>query len=301
MQTTISTSDSYQIKLPSSDDGAMPDSFTLGPDHVVPAAAVDQFWTDGVVCLRNVMDEATIDALRVEADEAVEEGLDNPGPDVRFVKPEDGPGVFMYKFNTWRQQPAMRSMLFESHFPDIGAALMRSKSVTLHYTNTFVKDGGASETPWHEDASYSRMMGKQVMSIFLAYDHMPGETTIKYKQGSHLRDEPVYMGSTFQKGEEYGAWMDDHIPMPSQEELDARFRTIYWEVSPGDALAFTQRTLHGAPSNTLSTRRHATAFNLIGDDVAYDARLGPVDSPGGLDPNISHGAHPAGKRFPKLR
>ncbi len=299
MPTVISTDDSYRIKAPSSDDGAMPDAFALGPDHIVPTAAVDQFWADGAVCMRNVMDQATIDALRAEADEAVA----NPSPDARLIKMEGDPNVFFYEFNIWRQHPVLRTVLFESHIRDVGAALMRSKSVTLHYTNTFVKDGGASDkpTPWHEDASYHRVTGKQAIAIFLAYDHMPADTTLKFKQGSHLRDGPIYMGSTFQKGEEYGAWMDDHIPMPPQEELDARFRTIYWEVFPGDALAFTQRTLHAGPGNTLPTRRHATSFNLIGDDIGYDARPGPVDSPGGLDPDIPHGAHPAGKVFLKLR
>ncbi len=299
MASAISTDDSYRIKPPSSFDGPMPPSYELDADHGVPEAAIEQFEADGALCLRNVMDGETINALRDEIDYAVA----HPSPETRTVKTPGDPKIFYYEFDLWRRHPILRKVLFESHIADVGMALMRSKNVSLHYTNTFVKDGGASDkpTPWHEDASYHRIMGKNAIAIFLAHDHMPAETTLKFKQGSNRRDEPIYMGSTFTKGAEYGEWMEDHVPMPPQEELDRRFKTIYWEVFPGDTLVFTQRTLHADPANTLKTRRHATSFNLIGDGVGYDARPGPVDVPGGLDPDLAHGAPPTGKLFPKLR
>ena len=297
--TAILTDESHTIAPPSASDGRMPPTCDLSDGRPVSDAAVRQFEADGVVCLRNVIDAPTIDALRDEADHAVA----NPSPEARFVKTADNPGMFYYEFDLWTRYPVLERVLFESRIADVAMSLMRSNAVSLHYTNTFVKDGGATTTPtpWHEDASYHRITGRNAIALFLAYDRMPAETTLKFKQASHLKPDPIYMGSTFNKGVEYGAWMEDHIPMPSQAELDRRFRTVYWAVEPGDVLAFTQRTLHAGPANTLPTRRHATSFNVIGDGARYDARPGPVDAPGGLDPDLPHGSIPRGARFPALR
>ena len=295
----ISTDESYAIAPPSAGDGRMPPACDLSEGGPVPGAAVRQFEADGVVCLRKVVDAPTIDALRDEADHAVA----NPSPEARFVTTPDNPGMFYYEFDLWTRYPVLERVLFESPIADVAMALMRSNAVSLHYTNTFVKDGGATTTPtpWHEDASYHRIMGRNAIALFLAYDRMPAETTLKFKQASHVKPDPIYMGSTFVKGVEYGTWMEDHIPMPSQADLDRRFRTVYWAVEPGDVLAFTQRTLHAGPANTLPTRRHATSFNVVGDGARYDARPGPIDSPGGLDPSLPHGSIPRGARFPSLR
>ena len=288
----------YQVPPPDPADSEMPAAFDLAGGAAVPDAAVTQFERDGVICLRHALDPATVDALRAESDRAVADA----GPDARFVNPKGDPKVFYYEFNVWRRYPVLRSAVFDSHLPDIAGALMRSSSVTLYYTNTFVKDGGAPDkvTPWHEDASYSRFMGRNVINLNVAYDLMPAETTLKFKLGSHLSGDPLSIGPTFERGVEYQAWMAEQRPMPSQEELDRRFRTVYWALEPGDALVFFQRTVHAGPGNSLPFRRHSTAFNFGGDGVGYDARPGFIDSPD-VDPDLKHGAPPAGKVFPRLR
>ena len=298
MNSDISTDSQYQIKPPSPADGTMPPDYELGADHAVPEAAVAQLERDGVVCLRNALDIPMVEALRQEAAHAAA----NPCPESRFVGKPDAPGFFYYEFNIWRRYPVLRRLVFESHLPDMAQTLMRSKSVTLYYTNTFVKDGNAPDnmTPWHEDASYHRLMGRNVINVNLTCDPMPAATTLKLKQGSHLSDEPLYIGPTFEKGVEYDGSMDHQAPMPDQDELDRRYKTVYWEVFPGDALVFYQRTLHAAPANRLDSRRHSFAVIMAGDGVGYDARSGPMDTPG-HDPDLAHGAPPGGKVFSKLR
>lgn len=288
----------YHIPGPSDADGDMPPTYTLGPDLTVPAAAIDQLERDGVVCMRNLLDQDTVAALRAEANRAVAE----PSSEARFVNAADDTQIFYYEFNLWRRHPVIRDVTFNSHLPDVAAALMRSARVTLYYTNTFVKDPGAADkvTPWHEDGSYSRFVGDKVINMNISFDAMPAETTLKFKLGSHRRADPLSIGPTFVPGVEYEEAMPEQAPMPTQQELEARFRTVYWAVEPGDALIFYQRTFHAGPGNTLPTRRHSTAFNLAGDGVTYDARDGFIDSPD-VDPALAHGDPPAGKVFPLLR
>ena len=288
----------YHVPVPDNNSTENFPSYTLGADFSVPESAITQLEKDGVVCLRNVLDLDTVNALRDETDSAVA----NPSEHARFVSGEKGGKIFYYEFNLWRRHPIVRSVTFDSHIVDIAAKLMRSETVTLYYTNTFVKDPGTATkvTPWHEDGSYSRFVGNNVINMNISFDYMPSHTTLKFKQGSHKREDPVSIGPTFVPGVEYRDSMPNQVPMPSQSELEARFNTLYWEVNPGDALVFYQRTIHAGPGNTLPTRRHSTAFNFAGDGVTYDAREGFIDSPD-VDPDLQHGDSPAGRVFPKLR
>ena len=288
----------YHVPVPDKNSIENFPSYTLGADFTVPELAITQLEKDGVVCLRNVLDLKTVNALRAEADSAVA----NPSEHARFVSAEKSGKIFYYEFNLWRRHPIVRSVTFDSHIVDVAAKLMRSELVTLYYTNTFVKDPGTDTkvTPWHEDASYSRFVGKNVINMNISFDYMPSETTLKFKQGSHKRDDPLSIGPTFIPGVEYSDAMPNQVSMPSQGELDERFDTLYWEVNPGDALVFYQRTIHAGPGNTLPTRRHSTAFNFAGDGVTYDAREGFIDSPD-IDPDLQHGDPPAGRVFPKLK
>ena len=288
----------YHVPVPDKNSIEKFPSYTLGADFTVPELAITQLEKDGVVCLRNVLDLKTVNALRDEADSAVA----NPSEHARFVSAEKSGKIFYYEFNLWRRHPIVRSVTFDSHIVDVAAKLMRSELVTLYYTNTFVKDPGTDTkvTPWHEDASYSRFVGKNVINMNISFDYMPSETTLKFKQGSHKRDDPLSIGPTFIPGVEYSDAMPNQVSMPSQSELDERFGTLYWEVNPGDALVFYQRTIHAGPGNTLPTRRHSTAFNFAGDGVTYDAREGFIDSPD-IDPDLQHGDPPAGRVFPKLK
>ena len=288
----------YHVPVPDKNSTEKFPSYTLGADFTVPELAITQLEKDGVVCLRNVLDLKTVNALRDEADSAVA----NPSEHARFVSAEKSGKIFYYEFNLWRRHPIVRSVTFDSHIVDVAAKLMRSELVTLYYTNTFVKDPGTDTkvTPWHEDASYSRFVGKNVINMNISFDYMPSETTLKFKQGSHKRNDPLSIGPTFIPGVEYSDAMPNQVSMPSQSELDERFGTLYWEVNPGDALVFYQRTIHAGPGNTLPTRRHSTAFNFAGDGVTYDAREGFIDSPD-IDPDLQHGDPPAGRVFPKLK
>jgi ectoine hydroxylase-related dioxygenase (phytanoyl-CoA dioxygenase family) len=288
----------YHVPVPDKNSIEKFPSYTLGADFTVPELAITQLEKDGVVCLRNVLDLKTVNALRDEADSAVA----NPSEHARFVSAEKSGKIFYYEFNLWRRHPIVRSVTFDSHIVDVAAKLMRSELVTLYYTNTFVKDPGTDTkvTPWHEDASYSRFVGKNVINMNISFDYMPSETTLKFKQGSHKRNDPLSIGPTFIPGVEYSDAMPNQVSMPSQSELDERFGTLYWEVNPGDALVFYQRTIHAGPGNTLPTRRHSTAFNFAGDGVTYDAREGFIDSPD-IDPDLQHGDPPAGRVFPKLK
>ncbi len=50
-------------------------------------------------------------------------------------------------------------------------------------------------------------------------------------------------------------------------------------MEPGDAVAFTYRTLHGARGNETGARRRAFSLRLVGDDARCVERPGPTSPP----------------------
>ena len=96
----------YHVPAPSAGDGEMPPAHRLSADHSVPPAAIEQLERDGVVCIRGLLDETTVDRLRDEADQAVA----NPSGEARFVNPPEDEQTFYYEFNLWRRHPVIRKV-----------------------------------------------------------------------------------------------------------------------------------------------------------------------------------------------
>ena len=277
----------------------LPAAFALGDGGPVTEATIEAFESDGVVCLREVLNDDQVEALRAATDQSYE----SPGPLGYKVEAPDRSGTFYYDFNMHERLEAFRWLVFDSHVPDVGALLMRSPGVTLYYSNLFIKQPGSrAPSPWHEDASYQRMNGLNVINFWLALDWIPADTALMFKRASHRRATPVYQAYHFDGGKDYvhPVITRDRVEMPSFDELDARFETIWWELSAGDAVVFTQRTLHAAPGNTLPTRRRAANLMLLGDDVTYNAASGESEPPF-KDESLEDGQHPAGEVFVRLR
>ena len=276
-----------------------PPEFELVQGEAPSEAAVQAYERDGVVCLRRVLDAAAVQSIR----DAVERSCAEPGPLGYKVGEPGEPGFFYYDFGMHERLEAFRWLVFDSHVPDVAGALMRSQGVTLYYSNLVIKDAGCeASTPWHEDAAYQRMNGINVINFWLALDEVPADTTLLFKRGSHRRASPIYKAYHFDGGKAYDHPIitRERVDMPPFGEIDAAFDTIWWAVRPGDALVFTQRTLHAAPGNPLPRRRRAANLMLLGDDATYNAAPGESDPPF-KDPSLRDGAAPQGDTFVRLR
>lgn len=272
-------------------------SFRQNADGTLPDAAVAAYRADGVVCLRGVLDGAAVERLREGADRSAEQ----PGPLGYRIGEPGRPGFFYYDFQLHERIDAFRWFVFESVAPRLAAQLMGSPGITLYYSNLFVKDGGSGvASPWHEDAAYQRIDGLQCLNFWVALDAIPAATTLLFLRGSHRRGEPVSRPRHFDPEAGYDAPLSvGRAVMPPPEVLLARFEPVWWELEPGDAVVFCQRTIHGAPANTLPTRRRAAALLLIGDEATYNADPGTSDPPF-RDDAKRQGEHPAGEVFPRL-
>ena len=103
------------------------------------------------------------------------------------------------------------------------------------------------------------------------------------------------------KGQAYDRAETDLEPLPDIDAKRGDFQILGWDLQPGDAIAFSFLTVHGAPGNLQSgARRRAFAARYCGDDVVFAQRQGEV-SPPFPDVRLSHGDRLRGEDFPVVR
>jgi ectoine hydroxylase-related dioxygenase (phytanoyl-CoA dioxygenase family) len=87
--------------------------------------------------------------------------------------------------------------------------------------------------------------------------------------------------------------------MPDIESERAEHTILAWDVAPGDLLAFSGFTLHGAPGNTTAARRRrAYTVRYTGDDMRYAPR--PATMPVLANPDLRAGDRLESALFPAV-
>ncbi len=236
-------------------------------------ATVAAFRTDGVVPVRGVFKE-WIEPLR----SGVGYNIENPGPFGRSYMGDGGGGRFLSDYCNWQRIPEYRDFIFNSPVAVLAAQLMGSREVRLFHEHVLVKEPQAGvATPWHQDAPYYCVQGPKTVSFWVPLDEVPRERTLEFIAGSHKGDrlfQPQYFnGKALNEG-------DGLDTLPDIDADRTAFDIRGWALSPGDAIAFDYRTVHGAPvNNSPSTQRRAFSLRLVGDDARFVRLPGKATSP----------------------
>ena len=263
------------------------------PPPVIDESTIAAFERDGAVPIRGCL-EAWVETLR----RGIEYNIAHPGPDVRDYRDEGG-GRFFGDYCNWARIPEYREFLFDSPAADIARALMRSRTARLFHEHVLVKETGTEiPTPWHQDLPYYCVDTERSCSLWLALDPVPAETCAEFVAGSH-RWGKLYRPERFNRTP-----LNEEDPLASPPDIDAHredYDLLRWTLEPGDAIAFTFRTLHGAPPNrSRHVRRRAFSSRWVGDGATYADR-GGVTSPPFREVTLAHGAPLEGPEFPLVR
>ncbi|MEM7058777.1 MAG: phytanoyl-CoA dioxygenase family protein [Pseudomonadota bacterium] len=261
---------------------------------LIDDATIQEFRTTGATVLRGVFKD-WVEVLRT----GVAANMDDPDPNARIYKGENGGGRFFVDYCNWDRIPEYKDFIFNSPAAEIGAALMDSRTVQLFHEHVLVKEAATGvPTPWHQDAPYYCVEGPKTVSIWVPLDEVPRETTLEFIAGSHKWDK-YYRPQRFD-----GSALNENDGLEELPDINANkdeYDIIGWAVSPGDAIAFDYRSVHGAPANTSASReRRAFSLRLLGDDVRFVRREGIVTSPPFPQVTLQHGDVVTGDEFPML-
>ncbi|MEQ8349254.1 MAG: phytanoyl-CoA dioxygenase family protein [Sneathiellaceae bacterium] len=270
------------------------------PDGGAAVAAVDdatvaRLWRDGAVLLPGVVGPDWLDRLAV----AIDRDIADPGP-FRHGYRLAGGGLFHGNMRLWEHDPDFRAYCLDSALPGLAARLLQANQVTLFYDQLFVKEAATdAPTRWHNDQPYWPVRGRQVMSFWLALDHVTFDSgALEFVAGSHLWDrwfQPEAFapgGDSYEPGENYE-------PIPDFTACRDGYDFLGWEMRPGDLVAFLGLTVHGSKGNSRpDRRRRGYAVRYCGEDARYFA--GPGPNKGLRNPDLADGAPLPSRQYPTV-
>ena len=233
---------------------------------------IKAFETDGAVAIPGLFAD-WVSVMRA----GIERNMREPGPYASENVRAGNPGSFFDDYCNWERIPEFRRIVLQSPAAAAAAALMRSTSAQFFHDHVLVKEPGTQKaTPWHQDSPYYFVAGEQTVSFWIPVDPVT-ESTLRLIAGSHRWDKPVLPvrwlnDSNFYEGDA------DYLPVPDPDSVPGH-RVVEWNLSPGDAVAFNFRTVHGARGNLAPARRRALSLRWVGDDARYTERPGRTSPP----------------------
>ncbi len=275
---------------PDDEDTVWPED-TVSFEDTVPFEDTVRFATDGVVCLRQVIDRHWIEQLRI----GVERNLAQPSDRSRLWH-RDGDGrTSSYDSQVWQQIPEYRRFVFESPMAAIAGRLLGATAVNFFFDAIFVRSAGSRfRTPFHQDEPYWSVEGFDTCSAWMPLVPVERKSALEFVRGSHrwtTRFRQTNFGAMTGDERDQVDFGLDAEPFPDIEGQRRRYDIVSWDMEPGDVAAFNARIIHGGSGN-LAPDRELRVFNTqwLGDDVRV------VFRPEGMDPDHSAAMTAAGLR-----
>lgn len=219
---------------------------------------------DGVVHLPGALTEPAL--AHVEA--AVEASLAQPSEGAVNFYPREQARFFQDRGQNFL--PLVREIGLDA----MVEALWEESRLWYLGEQLFLKDGGRSRrTPWHQDTSYLRMRGEQMVACWITLDPLPREHCLEFVRGSH--HGTLYNGSSFAAHDDTDTlYKDSPLPrLPDIENNREAFDIVSWDLTPGDVIVFHLGVLHGGGGTEPGMRRRTASLRFMGPDVVYDARV----------------------------
>lgn len=237
--------------------------------------AIADFNQNGAICIRGLFTD-WIDQLK----QGVQRNHDEPGPYFAENATGKDTGRFWDDYCNWQRIPEFSHFITKSSAAETAAEIMGSNSAQFFHDHVLVKEANTSKpTPWHQDAPYYFVDGKQTVSFWLPLDPVSKSETLRLVSGSNRWPKLVRPVAWLDDADFYQSQQDDYMDLPNIEGDYNEFDLLEWEMEPGDAVLFNYRTVHGAKGNLQQNRRRAFSMRWVGDDARYIARPGKTSPP----------------------
>ena len=241
--------------------------------HAVGVPEIEAFDSDGCVLLPGLLKD-WVDVIAA----GIERNMREPGPLAAENVESGESGRFFDDYCNWNRIPEFQDVIFNSPMGEAAAKLMDSSVAQLFHEHVLVKEPGtAMETPWHQDAPYYFVDGRQTVSFWVPVDPV-SDNTLRLIAASHLWPKLVLPVRWLTETDFY-AEEDEFLPVPAPDAPGSDMRILDWPMTPGDVVAFHFRTVHGARGNLTAKRRRAFSARWVGDDAIVVNRAGRTSPP----------------------
>ncbi|MEN9950862.1 MAG: hypothetical protein RLY85_1614 [Bacteroidota bacterium] len=106
----------------------------------------------------------------------------------RALEERDTYGMaFLQIFNLWKEDEAIRELIFSKRVAGIATALMQTKGVRLYHDQALYKEPGGGFTPWHADQYYWPLASDKTVTAWMPLQETPLEMgPLEFSAGSHV-------------------------------------------------------------------------------------------------------------------
>jgi len=243
---------------------------------------IEDYATNGVACLRQVISADWIETLRA----GIEKNIATPGVRSRIWNRADDGSTTFYDSQAWTEIDEYRDFVLHSPMAELAGQVMGCSYVNFYFDAIFVRTTGAQfRTPFHQDEPYWSVEGFDCSSSWMPLVPVAKKSSLEFVKGSHrwgYNYAQQNFGALTGDERDQVAFGDDRIPFPDIEGCRSDYDILSWDMEPGDIAIFNARIIHGGSGN-LDSDRDLKVFNTqwLGDDVRINFR------PEGMDPDHS--------------
>jgi ectoine hydroxylase-related dioxygenase (phytanoyl-CoA dioxygenase family) len=244
---------------------------------------------DGVVCLRNVLDQEWIESLKTNCLAA------RLHPERFGLLPNQGNPRYMA-----RTMPEFREFAFHSPIAEAAARVMQSRTIRFFFDEMFSKEPqSTNSTIWHNDRPGWPVTGQMVPSIWVPLTPITKANSLEVLAGSHRHDVLYWL---FSPNALKMVRPDGRPGHPDVEALrqDPKMNFMSWDMDPGDILILHPWVLHYNAGNPTDEWRLALSTRVFGDDIRWAPRPDCLNIAGISLDEMIEGEAPAGPLLPLI-
>jgi ectoine hydroxylase-related dioxygenase (phytanoyl-CoA dioxygenase family) len=156
---------------------ALRNPYSLGKEHI------NYFRENRCIKLKNVFSREVLDFFNSRIGEKVKEkAAAKPALEDRDTYGK----AFLQIFNLWREDPAIRELIFSKRLAGIASALLETQGVRIYHDQALFKEGGGGITPWHADQYYWPLETDKTITAWIPLHAVPLEMgPLEFCAGSH--------------------------------------------------------------------------------------------------------------------
>jgi ectoine hydroxylase-related dioxygenase (phytanoyl-CoA dioxygenase family) len=216
-----------------------------------------ELFANGFTHVKSLLNKSEIEL----AISAIESNIQNPSPFAKNIKSENG-GVFFLDYNNWRKLPLIEKICKLPKIIDLITALTNSQKCWLFHDNVFIKKDLAIATPPHQDRPYYIFKGDLNLSVWITVDHVDNDSSLIFYKGSHKTNK-IYTPKSFVDGSNIFKNSISFENISSQTLKN--FEKKDFDMKPGDALIFFNKTIHSSHPHCSNQKRRALSIRYLLD------------------------------------
>ncbi|MEN9884152.1 MAG: hypothetical protein RLZZ420_1369 [Bacteroidota bacterium] len=156
----------------------------LNEPYPISAEQVSFYDKNRFIKLKQVLNKETVEFFANRITQKVHE----LSGEKRALEERDTYGMaFLQIFNLWKEDEAIRELIFSTRIAGIATALLQTKGVRMYHDQALYKEPGGGFTPWHADQYYWPLASDKTVTAWMPLQETPLEMgPLEFSAGSHV-------------------------------------------------------------------------------------------------------------------